>query len=83
MDLVVDNGKPVEPSKMQKAIAAVTRDKDAVIVLPWREIQRIVGNELYNGASWLKKYKSFDAKYNISDQSVTIAFHTYPAEATE
>jgi hypothetical protein len=77
MDLVVNNGKPVEPSTIKKVVSALKRDEDAVVVLPWMEIQRIVGNDLYNGSTWLKKYKSFTCKYNPSDQSVTTTFHTY------
>ena len=80
MDLVIDNGKVVEPSKIKKAVAAVKRDTDAVIVLPHADVQKMVVHKLWAESRWLEKYKSAGLKYNAADNSFTITFHTYSEE---
>lgn len=77
MDLVVDNGKVTEPSNIKKVIAAVTRDTDAVIVLPFGDVHQFVVDSIWNGTPWLSKYKSASMEYNKTDNSFTLRFHTY------
>jgi len=74
MDLVVDNGKPVEPSKPQKAMAAVTRDKKLTIVLSHEDVQAMIGNKIYQESPWMKDYKAFTFKHNPSDNTYTLEY---------
>ena len=58
MDLVVNNGKVDEPGTLKKVLAAVTFDKEAVIVLPAADVQTIVVQHLWRESSWLSRYGS-------------------------
>lgn len=81
MEIVVDNGKAVEPSNIKKAVAAMTRDTEAVISLPMTQVQEIVARKLWGESPWLDKYKS--ASMIITNDGATITFSTKPVETTE
>lgn len=74
MDLIVDNGKPLEPSSAKKAIAALKRDKALVVTLPSEDINRIVCDHLWSGSTWLGKYKFATVKPSEDGLSYSITF---------
>lgn len=58
MEIVVDNGKIVEPSTVKKAMAAMKSDTKAVVHLPLIQVQEILAHKLWGESQWLSKYKS-------------------------
>lgn len=81
MEIVVDNGKALEPSNVKKAVAAVTRDTKAVITLPISHVQEIIARKLWTESPWLEKYKS--ASMEVTSDGAVITFSTKPVETTK
>lgn len=74
MELIVDNGKVLEPSLVKKIKATMMNDNTATIILPFSEVQGIIGNEIYNDSKWLNNYKTFRLEYDKKSNSFSLIF---------
>lgn len=72
MDLIVDNGKPVEPSKSKKIVSAIRGDNKMTMVFSHSDIQQMIINKIYHETPWLKPYQKAGLQYNKSDNTFTL-----------
>lgn len=75
MDLIVDNGKPVEPSTTKKIISSLKGDIKMTMVFSHTDIQQLIVDQIYNSTSWLKSYKKASLKHNVQDDTYTVEWN--------
>lgn len=81
MDLIVDNGKVIEPNFGQKIKAKVKRDQEARVILSSSDLQQLVVNKIHADTPWLEKYTRGSLRYNLDTDTFTVTF-TVPSDDT-
>lgn len=72
MDLIVDNGKPVEPGKSKKIISTLRGDNKMTMVFSHGDIQQMLINKIYHETPWLSNYRIASMKHNLADNTYTL-----------
>lgn len=73
MELIINNGKVVEPTSGKKIAAVIARDPIASINLPIEIVQRIMVDHLWKDCKWLEKYEYAQMLLN-ADNTYTFVF---------
>lgn len=53
MDLIVDNGKPVEPSAGKKIISSLIGDNKMTMVFSHNDIQQMIIDKIFHDTHWM------------------------------
>jgi hypothetical protein len=74
MELIVDNGKAIEPKTINKLVAKVKRDRELKVTMPRADVQHIVGNHIYKNSVWLQSYTHFSLTASADGNEFYITF---------
>ena len=78
MELIVNNGKVIEPGAVKKAVAKAKRDVEATITLSHTDVAQMLLNKLYAETPWLQTYTHGRLLYEAG--MFTIVFSKEPKE---
>lgn len=83
MDLIVNNGKVGEPSKLKKIMAKLGGNEELNILLSHKDIQQMIVTKMSLETPWLSKYTHGSLDFDTKTNSFIITFTIQKGEENE